>query len=195
MKRFLAMSILVGLVGLSSTGCASHRKEIVISGLVGAAAGAGIGYGVVHHGSRNQYEVQNTIITSSVFALLTMGFLSLHYQMMDEQKTDIMSNLTAEWMKSPENQNKVMQLGDPALTKVDSTMVGSTSLRLDEETRWVFPTFRKRELRPEGGADQITSGRFIWEVMRPGFFVNKQTQPWYFENKTDGEKVNETVKH
>jgi hypothetical protein len=169
---------------ITSSACASHKKEILISGLVGAAAGAGIGYGVVHHGKNNQYEVQNTIITSSVIALLTMGAFSLHYYLMDDQKVQIMSNLTSEWIKNPENQNKVMQLGDPHLTTPTQAMVGGTSIKLDEDTRWAFPTFRRRDLQPELGADQITSARYTWEIVRPGFFVNRQTQPWYFDDSS-----------
>lgn len=186
MKKLISVFVFIA-VTVSVTGCATHKKEILISGLVGAAAGAGLGYGVVHHGQRNQYEVQNTIITSSVVALLTMGTLSLHYYLMDQQKVEITSGLTSEWMKNPENQNKVMQLGDPSLKNPDfvtptKEMLNATSLKLDDDTRWALPTFRKRELQPESGTDQITSARSVWEVVRPGFFVNRQTQPWYFED-------------
>lgn len=186
MKRLITLASLLGfLFGLE--GCSSHKKEIFISGLVGAAAGAGLGYGVVHHGRDRQYEVQNTIITSAVVGLITMGVMSWHYSSLDQQKVDIMSGLTSEWVKNPENQNTVMQLGDPNLTKVTAPMVGGESLRLDDNTRWVFPTFRERDLRPEIDADQITSSRKLWEVVRPGFFVNRQVQPWYFE----GDKTND----
>lgn len=184
MKRLITMTTLVSL-SLSLQACSSHKREIFISGIVGAAAGAGLGYGVVHHGKDRKYEVQNTIITSAVVGLLTMGVMSWHYSSLDQQKVDIMSGLTREWVKNPENQNTVMQLGNPSLTTASPSMIGTESLKLDDNTRWVFPTFRERDLRPEIDSDQITSSRKMWEIVRPGFFVNREVQPWYFDSERE----------
>ena len=157
--------------------------------------GAGLGYGVVHHGSRKQYEVQNTLITSAVFAVAVMGAMSLHYSLMDEQKVEIMSKLTRQWIEDPENQNTVMKLGAPSSDKdlsIAPEKVGSLSLELDQETRWIYPTFRKRYIRPEASADQASSSHLTWEIVRPGFFVNRETHPWYFEKSESG---NEKPQH
>lgn len=183
-STWLISTIIVA--SLSLQGCSSHKTEIFVGGLVGAAAGAGLGYGVVHHGRDRQYEVQNTLITSGVFAVGVMGVLALHYYMLEQQKVEIMSKLTTKWIDNPDNQNKLMRLGQNDKLASDEIRVPDESLldyamELDSQTRWVYPTFRKRELRPETSTDQSLSARYTWEIVRPGFFVNRETQPYYFE--------------
>ena len=190
MKSFVSLCALVSVM-FTTQACSGHRKNILIGGLVGGAVGAGLGYGVVHHGKNRRYEVQNMIITSSLFALGVMGAMSLHYYLMDQQKVDIMSNLTSQWMENPANQNKVMRLGvsdEGAATSpenfVKEGQISKYSLELDNETRWVYPSFRRRYLQPEASADQMTSARYTWDIVRPGFFVSRETHPWYFQDKT-----------
>ncbi len=166
--------------------CSAHRTKILVGGLVGASVGAGLGYGVVHHGKDRRYEIQNTIITSSIFAVGFMGALALHYYLLDQQKVDIMSGLTSKWMEDPDNQNKVMKLG--SIETKDELFIRQEQLRkhslsLDNETRWIYPTFRRRYLEPEASQEQITSARYTWEVVRPGFFVSRETHPWYFQDE------------
>lgn len=154
---------------------------------MGAAAGAGLGYGVVHHGTNRQYEMRNTLITSGVLAVGVMGVMALHYYLMNQQKVEIMSTLTTKWVDNPENQNKLMKLGLSAdgsgEFQVPPDGMKDYALELDEDTRWVYPTFRRRTLRPETSPEQSVSSRYTWEVVRPGFFVNRETHPYYFERE------------
>lgn len=184
-------SIIAIILVASLSGCAAHKTEIGLGFLGGAAVGAGLGYGVVHHGKDRQYEVRNTIITSAVFALGTAAILALHYNAMENQRVEIMSKITRSWVEKGENQDMVINFGNgQAPSDVFLGKVGKYSLELDGQTRWVYPTFRKRFTQPQVSNDQLASGQYIWEIVKPGFFVSRETQPWYFQNEqVSGEPV------
>ena len=175
-------------IGISSTllmGCATHTKEMLIGGIVGSAVGAGVGYTVVHHGNDKQYEVRNTIITSAVFGLVTMGLMAYHYNALDEQKIELTSKLTR-----PALLENVVGNGEPVTSSllqnevvVGQEAIGRSSLKLDDQTRWIYPTFRKRDLKPEATGNELLSSRYIWEIVKPGFFITREQRPDQFTSE------------
>jgi hypothetical protein len=177
----------------SLTGCSTHTKEILIGGIVAGGIGAGVGYTVVHHGNQKQYETRNTLITSGVFALLAMGLMAYHYTSLDDQKVEIMSKFTRPTLLK-DSEGGALQDGSVTQSLLENEVsasperTGKYSLELDHETRWVYPSFRKRMLRPESSGNELLSSRYTWEIVRPGFFVTREQQPNYFGDEKPSEK-------
>jgi hypothetical protein len=164
------------------SGCATHTKQILLGSLVGGVVGAGLGYTVVHHGRDRKYEVPNTIITSALFALGTAGALAFYYHSLDQQKVE----LTSQFMKPELLKDNIKELTRGTAESTEQpfcpsiSSIGKLSLSLDGDTRWVYPTFRKRILKPETTGNELLSSRYTWEILRPGFFVSKEQDPSYF---------------
>jgi hypothetical protein len=182
-KKKQSFLLIILLFSFCLNGCATHSKQILISGLVGGVVGAGVGYSVIHHGAHRQYVVPNTIIASSLVALGTMGVMAWHYSTLDQQKIDITSNMSRSWlMRNPQGAKDLLQeSGTDFIPRPEE--VGQLSLKLDEETRWIYPTFRKRNLKPESSNQELLSSRYVWEILKPGFFVTRETNPYYFTDE------------
>jgi len=171
------------LFSLLQTGCATRTKQTLTAGAVGAAVGAGVGYTVVHHGPGRRHVTTNTIITSALFALVFAGATAYHYRALDNQKVSITSRFGRSYLLDTDLQELGEPWGSESAFTPSRRDVGSESIRLDENTRWVFPTFRRRELRPETGPDEFLSSRYTWEIVRPGFFVTRDDAPGVFEEE------------
>jgi|GEM_PF-5853537 len=195
MKRKLTTYLSILLFGLSLQGCATHRKEVAIATLVGGGLGAGAGYLFVHHGDHRQYTTRNTIITSAVFALLSAGLVAYHYRSLDDQRVEIASKFSRYTLcnsKGEQNQSCMNEFKlngqDESKRIIPPSEVGKYSLKLDDDTRWVFPSFQKRFLLPEKSQDSLISSHYKWEIVRPGFFVTKEQNPEYFKFSNEKEK-------
>lgn len=151
----------------------------------GAVVGALVGHEFVHHGEYKQFETQNTIITSVLFALLTGGVLAWHYEEMAQQGVEISGKYARFRLCDPDELNpdlarKLGLAGEQNSFHPKSEQIGKYSISLDDNTKWAFPTFRKRFLAPERSESQVISNRYIWEILRPGSFVTRSQDPEYF---------------
>lgn len=184
------------------SGCSSISKKIAGGMLAGAVVGAGVGYQFVHHGEYRQYETQNTIITSLIFSLVTGGVLYWHYQEMEKLKVDISGRYARYRLCDPQNlpsslsqQLKLKNEDWGRVYLLDEKQIGKLAISLDDNTKWVYPVFRKRYLLPESGENQIISKRYIWEIIKPGHFVTRSQNPQYFSQEekttTSSEEKNE----
>lgn len=189
-ENFIRSLCLVSIILLS--GCAGHQRQVFTAGAIGAAAGAGLGYTVVHHGKNREYVVPNTIITSAVIALTAAALTSYHYRSLDAQRVEITSRFGRSRLL--ETQDRDIDDGlwqqrnhRDAFTPSGSA-VGEKSIRLDENTRWVFPTFRKRHIRPEATEEQFLSSRYSWEIVRPGYFVTRDEDPRFFKHEESSQR-------
>jgi hypothetical protein len=177
--------------------CATHTKEVATGMLIGSVVGAGVGYQFVHHGEERQYETQNTLITSVVFALVTGGVRAWHYRSLEEFKVEMSGRYSRYRLCDPEEMQEEMQrelqLGDQedsVLHQLDEWQIGSLAITLDDNTKWIYPQFRKRYLRAEQGENQVISKHYIWEIIKPGSFVTRSQNPHYFiqiEKEGEGE--------
>ena len=182
MRQSLGNILKLIVIVMLTASCSTHSKPILLGGIVGATVGAGLGYTVVHHGKNREYIVPNTIVTSAAFALVTMGVLAYHYRELDQQKIEITSKMSRSWlMNNPQGSREFLNFPEGNFSPRTSD-IGGQSLRLDDQTRWGYPTFRKRELRPEVSSDELVSERHVWEILRPGFFVSRELNPAYFVN-------------
>jgi hypothetical protein len=153
-------------------GCASRTKEVLTAGILGAAVGAGLGYAVVHHGRGRRYVVPNTIITSSLTSLAFAGLTAYHYRALDRQKISFTSRMGRTVLLESDLKELSSPTDNSQIFNPDMKHFGAESVSLDENTRWVLPTFRKRHLQPEAGSEEFLSSRYTWEIVRPGFFEN-----------------------
>lgn len=156
---------------LFQVGCASRTPEIITAGVVGAAVGAGLGYAVVHHGENRKYVVQNTIITSAVLGLAFAGLTAFHYRSLENEKIAITSKLGRSYLLETTSDELQRPWELESSFTPTTEMIKDNSIQLDTETYWVLPSFRKKNLRPEADADEFLSSRYVWEVVRPGFFT------------------------
>jgi hypothetical protein len=88
-----------------------------------------------------------------------MGVLAWHYSNLDEQKVQITSTMSRSWlMRNPQGAKALLQESSDIDERiVDMKSLGRLSLKLDQETRWVYPTFRKRFLKPESSNQSLLS--------------------------------------
>lgn len=171
---------------LNLLSCAGQSKKIATGMLAGAVVGAAVGHEFVHHGEFKQYETKNTIITSIVFSLVTGGFLSWHYQAIQDQQVEISGRYARYRLCNPEEMESglAQQLGFNGEEKdgfqIKKNQIGKLAISLDDNTKWKYPIFRKRFLEPERGEMQVLSKRYIWEIIKPGSFVTRFQNPEYF---------------
>lgn len=200
LNQWVLLSLFSILV-LSQSGCSTRTRAIGLSMLGGAAVGAGVGYSVVHHGARKQYETRNTIITSAVFALAAGGIAAWHYRSLAEKEIEISGRYARYRLCDPDEMEQEMarqmkmRIEDQEPTiQLSPDMVGRNTIHLDDQTRWVFPDFRKRHLVPTQEDNSVISSRFIWEILRPGHFVTRSQNPEFFYERTQGEDSASEIK-
>lgn len=183
------MSFGILFLSLFQVGCASRTPEIITAGVVGSAVGAGLGYAVVHHGENRKYVVQNTIITSAVLGLAFAGLAAFHYRALENEKIAITSKLGRSYLLETTDDELQRPWEMESSFVPTAQMIKDNAIQLDTETYWVLPSFRKKNLRPEADADEFLSSRYVWEVVRPGFFttpsLNFNEKP---KSKTDAPK-------
>ncbi|MCB9024810.1 MAG: hypothetical protein H6625_00705 [Bdellovibrionaceae bacterium] len=177
----------IALLLIIQIGCSTNGKKIGVGMLAGSAVGAAVGYQFVHHGENKQYESKNTIISSIVFALLTGGFLSWHYQEIEEAKVELSGRFSRYRLCDPEetslelaNQLKLYPEKNGSILQIQKNQIGKLAISLDDNTKWVYPYFRKRYLLPERAEMQVISERYIWEIIKPGSFVTRSQNPQFF---------------
>ncbi|MBX3023014.1 MAG: hypothetical protein KF799_15165 [Bdellovibrionales bacterium] len=179
-------AFLLAAVLLTQSGCATGQtKKIALGMLAGAVVGAVVGNQFVHHGQYKQYQSSNTVITSILFSLGTGAVMSWHYQALEEQEVEISGRYARYRLcnpdeMSPELAAKLGLANSDGAYALKSEQVGKLALSLDDNTKWAYPTFRKRYLPPERGDSQVVSSRYIWEILRPGSFVTRTQNPDYF---------------
>lgn len=186
-KRALLVLVIATTIA-GSLGCANGYTNRIAAGmLAGAVVGAGVGYQFVHHGRNREYETQNTIITSVVFALATGGILAWHYREVELTKVEVSGRFARYRLCDPQDLDpslaKQLQAdGEPQerTYRLQIDQIGNSAISLDDNTKWVYPTFRKRYLQPERGETQMLSERYIWEILMPGKFVTRSQNPHYF---------------
>lgn len=192
-KSLLTLTILVQ-IACTQTGCASGQtKKIAIGMLAGAAVGAIAGHELVHHGQHKQYESRNTVITSLAFALGTGAVMSWHYNAMQEQMVEISGRYARYRLCNPDEMSPAVaqKLGlnvNEGAYALQPGQIGKSALNLDDNTKWVYPVFRKRLLPPERAETQVISTRYIWEILRPGSFVTRSQDPQFFAEEQEGAK-------
>lgn len=173
-------------------GCATgETKKIAVGMIAGAAVGAFVGHEYVHHGQYKQFQTQDTIITSVLFAFITGGVLAWHYEALEQQQVEISGRYARYRLCNPDEMSSELKkdLGlnaDEPSYQLQPSQVGKMAISLDDNTKWVYPTFRKRFLQPERAENQVLSTRYIWEILRPGSFVTRSQDPQYFFE--EGEK-------
>lgn len=180
--------LIISIFILASTGCSSYSKKIGGGMLAGAAVGAAVGYQFVHHGPNKQYETRNTIITAIVFGLATGGVLSWHYRAIEETKVEISGRYARYRLCDPQDLKgglmSQLQMDSSStqcsVFQIEPKQVGRLAISLDDHTKWVYPSFRKRYLKPERDENQVVSERYIWEIVVPGQFVTRSQNPQYF---------------
>jgi phosphate/sulfate permease len=170
-NRFFKMGLFLAFIIGFQVACASRTPEIITAGVVGSAVGAGLGYAVVHHGPNRKYVLQNTIISSALLGLTFAGVTAYHYRALEKEKIAITSKLGRSYLL--ESADKAL----PRPWEVEASftptveLIKDNAIQLDSETYWVLPSFRKKNLRPEADTNEFLSSRFVWEVVRPGFFT------------------------
>ncbi len=164
--------------------------------VAGSAVGAAVGNMYVHHGRYKQYETRNTIITSVIFAMATGAILNWHYLQLQKNEVEISSRYSRYRLCNPDemipNLSERMGANEDLqnIMQMQPGQIGKQALTLDDNTKWVFPVFRKRFLPPEQGENSIVSTRYIWEIMKPGTFVTRSQAPQYFF-EGNGDTINE----
>jgi hypothetical protein len=187
LKKLTAGLCLITLLGAGG-GCATTTAGKIATGmLVGAVVGAAVGHEFVHHGAHKEYETRNTIITSIVFALGTGGVMGWHYQQMEQQTVDISGRYSRYRLCNSEDMHPDLGAAyeggkdeKSSVYQIPESQVGKLSISLDDNTKWVYPSFRKRFLMPELGENHVLSNRYIWEILKPGSFVTRSQNPQYF---------------
>ncbi len=186
--RHLKSVTVAGLISLilAQSGCATGQtKKIALGMVAGAVAGAVIGHEFVHHGQYKQYETRNTVITSVIFSLATGGVMAWHYQEMEQQMVEVSGRYARYRLCNPMEMNpdlahKLGPGGEENAFPLQESQIGKLAIALDDNTKWVYPIFRKRFLQPERAENQVISTRYIWEILRPGNFVTRSQDPQYF---------------
>lgn len=171
-SNFLSrMSFGLLVVSFFQVGCASRTPEIITAGVVGTAVGTGLGYAVVHHGENRKYVVQNTIISSAVLGLAFAGLAAFHYRSLENEKIAITSKLGRSYLLETTGDELRRPWEMESSFTPTTKMIKDNAIQLDSETLWILPSFRKKNLRPEANAEEFLSSRYVWEVVRPGFFT------------------------
>jgi hypothetical protein len=174
------------LMMLLQAGCATGQTKTIAIGMAGGAVtGALVGHQFVHHGQQKQFETQNTIITSILFALITGGILAWHYEGLAQQSVEISGQYARFRLCDPDELNpdlarKLGVVSEENALHIKPEQIGKYAISLDDNTKWAVPTFRKRFLPPERAESQVISNRYIWEILRPGSFVTRTQDPDFF---------------
>lgn len=186
--RLFTLSLSV-LIAVNQMGCAGNSKKIATGMLVAAPVGAIVGHQFVHHGPNKQYEAQNTIITAVVFSLAVGGLLAWHYRTLEEQRVEISGRYARYRLCDPDELSISLsqqldmgaeKTGVCSIHQLQGIQAGDSSVVLDDNIKWLLPTFRKRYLQPDRSEKQVTSKRYIWEIIKPGSFVTRSQNPEYF---------------
>lgn len=170
---------------LSQAGCSTYSKKIATGMFAGAAVGAAVGNQFAAD-SKNE-QTSNIIVSSVLFALVAGGLLSWHFQEIEETKVEISGRYARYRLCDPADMpaDLVKQLefskdSEGLIFQIPKEQVGKLAISLDDSTKWVYPSFRKRFLQPELGENQVVSERYIWEILKPGSFVTRSQNPQYF---------------
>lgn len=183
---FYLRLLLMGAISLQ-LGCATNNYSGKIAGgmLIGAGVGAAAG-SALSSGGDSKERTKNTIISSIIFSLLAGGAMSWHYQQMEQEKVEISGRFARYRLCDPADSaalSKELEFGnngDAAAFPIKESQLGKLALSLDDNTKWVYPNFRKRFLQPERNENQVISERYIWEIIKPGSFVTRSQNPEYF---------------
>lgn len=168
MKMKNGFLILVILSVFVLQGCASKTFKVGVAGAGGAALGALVGHQFVHHGSKKQHETTNTIITASLFGVLAMGLTYWHFTALENKEVELASRFSrSNYLEAPSSSD----------ARLSILIADKKSIRLDQETRWVFPEFRRRSQPAERRESELVEKHTIWEIAKPGFFVTKDQYP------------------
>ncbi len=181
MKRRLTEFLLPIVLATSLTGCSTKMWKVAGVGLASGAAGAGVGYGFVHHGRNKENQTTNTIISASIFAVLGAGITYWHLTSLEEQRVELAGKFSRSEFLDRDSERPMGTISLPAPIK------GGRSLRLDDDTRWVFPEFQRRELPSQRGESELISSHHTWEIARPGFFVTKDQDISLFKEEESHE--------
>lgn len=193
-RIFLAYLLIV--IAIFQSGCATgYGSKIATSMVAGAAVGALVGNTLSSGDSNHNDQTKNTIIGSVLFALIAGGAMSWHYQQLEETKVEISGRYARYRLCDPENFQsdlaRQLEMGNKPegmIYQIDKSQVGNLAISLDDNTKWVYPNFRKRYLLPERDENQVISERYIWEIIKPGSFVTRSQNPEYFYEKESGSK-------
>lgn len=180
------LAVLFYLASVHFLGCATPNKNIAIGGVIGGVAGAVAGRELTRTES---HKDRNTVVTALAVGLATAGALAWHYREMEKQLVEVsgrysryrlceatdISGQIAPYNEAPSCREEVYQ--------IPLSQLGETAISLDEDTKWLYPTFRKRQLAPELGADHVISRRYIWEIIQPGRFITREQKPDLFAPK------------
>lgn len=184
---FLILSVLL------FNSCATYNKNIVTGMVVGASMGALVGN--QFEADNNQEKIRNSIISSIFFALAVGGAMHWHYQSIEKAKVEMSGKFTRYRLCDPEEMNsevykklKLDQDYEGSIYMIGNKQIGKLSISLDDNTKWIYPVFRKRYLLPELSETQVISKRYLWEIIKPGNFVTRSQNPEYFYQE---EKVEE----
>lgn len=165
------------LIAFLLSGCSAKMRTILTATAVGGAVGAGLGYTVVHHGAKKQYQTQNTIVSAGVFAAVFGLATWYHLYALDEQKIELAGKFSrATYLDRDADQGARFE----GLTAIS---LGKQSIKLDDETRWVLPEFRKRLLPSERNENEVIAPHHSWEIARPGFFLMRDQDPELFKEE------------
>lgn len=169
---------IVVFVALALSGCSAKMWKVAGVSAASGLAGAGVGYAFIHHGREKEYRLTNTVISASIFAALGAGVAYWHLMSLEKQKIE----LAGKFSRSHYLETGIAKNLDQDLVQI--AISSKKSLSLDQQTRWVFPEFRKRMRPPERGESEIISSHYSWEIARPGFFVTREQYPSLFKEET-----------
>jgi hypothetical protein len=167
-----------------NSGCATYTKNIALGMTAGAVLGAAVGSQM----GGQEDRTRNTIVGAVGTALLAGGILAWHYREMEEQSVEISGRYSRMRLCNPEEMqiDKTLQFDHTspetgsAIYQIPDSQIGKVAITLDDSTKWVYPTFRKRYLAPELQESQVLSQRYIWEIIKPGSFVTRSLNPQFF---------------
>lgn len=182
----VVFSIFLSLILFIQSGCATHTQNLLLGMVAGAGVGAMVGQ-EFENGGDPGIQSRNVIMSSILLALIIGGVMEWHYKELEAQEEQISGRYARFRLCDPELMKSGVE-GQLDLTKqekvsvlhIDDNQIEKASIRLDDNTKWAFPVFRKRYLLPELGESQMTSERYIWEIIKPGSFVTRSQNPLYF---------------
>ncbi len=164
------------LIAFSLFGCSAKMRTIITASTIGGVVGAGLGYTVLHHGSKKEFQTQNTVIAASVLAA-TFGLATwYHLHSLEEQRIELAGRFSRATYLDRDSTSQP-SLGMKAIS------LGKNSIKLDNETRWVLPEFQQRILPPQRSENEIIAAHHTWEIARPGFFMTKDQDPDLFKDE------------
>lgn len=173
-----------------SLGCATPNRTIVVGMVAGGLIGAGIGQQFRHDGDKDR-QLQNMAISAGVFSLLTGGLLAWHYQEVEAEVEKVSGRFSRYRLCDPSDGNSVSADFLPVEGgrecenhAISGLQIENSAISLDDDTKWVYPQFRKRYLLPDRGENQVISKRYLWEIIKPGIFVTRSQNPLFFSQES-----------